>query len=198
VRSIEIVFDDAADRAFRARWQALADVGLPSLALHTSSSNRPHITLAAGQMLRAQRPDVAVPPMVRFGGVMLFPAHNDRWVLVDAVVLDEGLATFHRALHTRTAGAVATSLPDRWSPHVTIARRLTAERVAAALVALQSVPTPETATVASVRLWDGETKQITPFASASRLGAKPQQSGGAPPLPTAPAGPPASDQSDAG
>lgn len=168
MRSIEAVFDDATDDLLRAGWRALADAGLPSLALHDSPSNRPHVTLVAGPSLELvpALPAVAAvhPTEVRFGGLTLFPAARGRVVLVRAVVVSEALAAFHRRVHAVVPGGLPTSLPDAWSPHVTIARRLPPDALPAAVAALADVPVPEPGVVAGVRFWDGEERRVTVLA----------------------------------
>ncbi|PZE23068.1 2'-5' RNA ligase family protein [Curtobacterium sp. MCBD17_028] len=167
MRSIELVFDDATDGALRAGWRALVDAGLPSLALHDSPSNRPHVTLVAGPTLEPVPclPAVAAthPAEVRFGGLTLFPAARGRFVLVRAVVVSEALGAFHRRVHEVVPGGLPTSLPDAWSPHVTIARRLPPEALPAAVSALAAVPVPEFGAVAGVRFWDGDERVVTPL-----------------------------------
>jgi 2'-5' RNA ligase len=168
VRSIELTLDPAAEASFRADWQALVDAELPSLALHDAESNRPHITLAAGPALAPViLPDAPVPTRVRLGALSLFrtmpPGLEARWILVRAVVVDEELAAFHRALHVALHDAVPTSLPGAWSPHVTLARRLSSERVGLALDALAQRPQIDEAGIEGVRFWNGDTKQITPL-----------------------------------
>ena len=165
VRSIEMVFDAASDDALRAGWRALVDAGLPSLALHDSPTNAPHVTLVAGPTLEPvpSLPAVAAthPSEVRFSGLMLFPAARGRFVLVRAVVVTAALAAFHERVHDLVPGGFPTSLPGAWTPHVTIARRLTPEALPAALAALADVPVPEAATIAGVRFWDGGERRVT-------------------------------------
>lgn len=164
MRSIELVLDQPSDVAVRAAWQALVDADLPSLGRHPSPSNAPHVTLAAGETLPVPTGlDAPVPPSVTLGGLLLFPAGPRRSVLVRAVVLDEALAAFHRAVHRAAPGGVPTSVPGSWSPHVSFARRVRDEDLPRALEALRSAPLPETLTVAGVRHWDGETATLTPL-----------------------------------
>lgn len=89
MRSIELVFDDATDSLVRADWAPLAAAGLPSLAAHTSASNSPHITLAAGPDLIAadEGPWEGLPIDVIFSGAIVFPAGTGRYVLARSVLL---------------------------------------------------------------------------------------------------------------
>jgi hypothetical protein len=165
MRSVELVLDPAGDAAVRAWWDALADAGLPSLALHDAPSNRPHVTVGAwvtaGLAPGLQAVVLDRPQSVRFGGFALFAAGRGRFVLARQVVTDAGLAAFHRAVHGVMPGGEEHTLPDRWTPHVTVSRRLTPERVGLALEALAEVPVPATAGVAGARFWDGDTKTLT-------------------------------------
>jgi 2'-5' RNA ligase len=172
VRSIELTLTPASDAAVRAMWTAVAEVGLPSLAAHTSDTNRPHVTLAAGPTLSSpgSLPSLPAPPAsLRLGGWTLFDSRpaadgSARFVLARAVVVDPELATFHRAVHAAAVDAVPTTLPGAWSPHLTIARRLSAPRVAVALEALAALTHPDSVAVAGVRYWDGDTRTVTPLA----------------------------------
>lgn len=183
VRSIELTLAPSSDAAVRAAWDALAEGGLPSLAAHTSPTNRPHVTVAAGAALAMPAALPGPPASIALGGWTLFDARpaadgSARFVLVRAVVLDEELAAFHRAVHEAvpvaasvlshdaSLAAVPESLPGSWSPHLTIARRLSAPRVAVALEALAAMPEPlpSRVDVDGVRFWDGDTRTVTPLA----------------------------------
>jgi hypothetical protein len=164
VRSIELVLEPSSDAAVRAVWAALVDAGLPSLGRHPSPSNAPHVTLAAGATLPVPTTfDAPVPDSLLLGGVLLFPAGPGRSVLVRSVVLDPVLAAFHAALHRTTPDAVDTTLPGRWSPHVSFARRVRDADLPRAVEALRDAPLPSTLQVAGVRHWDGETRTVTPI-----------------------------------
>jgi hypothetical protein len=196
VRSIELTFDPAMEAAFRAEWAALESAGLPNLGRHQQTSNRPHLTLAAGPTLepsdallavfgsRDERsviaPPVTAPPVaapsaaapaghdptadalpvdLRVSGLLLFPAGPARFVLARPVVVTMPVLALHRAVHERAPGAVDLTLPGRWTPHVTLARRLSRAQVAEALDVLVDEP-PEGSCVAA-RFWNGETKTLT-------------------------------------
>jgi 2'-5' RNA ligase len=166
MRSVELTLTPDTDAAFRAAWAALDDAGVPSSGRSTSPTNRPHVTLAAGPSLVVPSWPAALhpPASLLLGGLTLFPAGRGRSVLVRAVVVDRALAAFHGALHDLVPGALEQTLPDRWSPHVTLARRLTPEEVALALPALAELPPMPEAAVAGVRFWDGDARQVTPLA----------------------------------
>ncbi|HEV7957795.1 MAG: hypothetical protein JWL94_1295 [Microbacteriaceae bacterium] len=164
MRSIELTFGDDGDAAILADWAELSNAGLESLAHHPGSSNRPHVTLAAGLHL-ADSPGLraslaGLPLRVRFGGLVVFGVGRRSFVLARQVVASKKLLALHAAVHEAAPGAVELTLPGHWTPHVTIARRLSAESLALALPLLGALP-PAEATAA--RLWDGMTKQLTPL-----------------------------------
>jgi hypothetical protein len=159
-RSIELTLDPTTDAAIRADWTALADAGLPSLANNPSPSNRPHITLAAGDDLEFSGTVPGLPLDLEFAGLLLFPAPRNRFVLVRAVVLSATLAEVHRAVHERVSGAVPNSLPGRFTPHVTLARRVAADQLPAVLEVLGDI---RTLRVSGARFWDSASATVTPL-----------------------------------
>lgn len=164
MRSIELVLDEATDGAIRAEWHALAAEGLPSLASHTASSNAPHVTLAAGTGLVVSAVTLdtfdVLPTPARFGALATFPAGRDRFVLVRTVVVTAELLSIHARVLATAIDPVPTSRPEAWTPHVTLARRLTAAQVGAAHALLG---TPPDGAFTAARFWDGDAKTITPL-----------------------------------
>jgi 2'-5' RNA ligase len=164
MRSIELTLDDATDAAVRAEWATLAGNELPSLALHTAASNAPHVTLLAGEALDPG--DVpsdafaALPLPLRFAALSVFPAARGRFVLVRTLVVTAELLALHALVASTAADPVPTSLPGAWTPHVTLARRLTAEQVGLALPLLAPF---RDGTLTGARFWDGDTKTLTPL-----------------------------------
>jgi 2'-5' RNA ligase len=165
VRSIELTLDDTTDAAVRAEWRTLAEHGLPSLASHTAASNAPHVTLAAGARLTADAVRVdafgALPIALRFSALSTFPAGRDRFVLVRTIVVTADLLALHAGILATATEPVETSRPGAWTPHVTLARRLTAEQVGTAHSVLDS---PPDGTLTAARFWDGDSKTITHLA----------------------------------
>ena len=167
MRSIELTFDTDTEAAFRAQWAALEAAGLPNLGRHQSSSNRPHITLSAGPtvsvtdaLLAVFAPDRrALPIEFRVAGLVLFPAGHDRWVLARPVVMSDRLLRLHQDVADAAPGALETTQPNGWTPHVTLARRLTAAQLTAALPLLDQSSAP--GTLVAARFWNGETKTLT-------------------------------------
>jgi 2'-5' RNA ligase len=162
MRSVELTFGESTDSSIRMDWARLFEAGLPSLATHTSPSNRPHITLAAGNTLAlgAAAHDLwgGLPMGVRFSGVVVFPAGSGSYVLARLVVPAAGLLQLHARLHQQCVGAFANTLPDAWTPHVTLARRIPGHLLGTAVGALD-VRTEGECTAA--RLWDSPSRTTT-------------------------------------
>ncbi len=162
--SIELLVDSDAEAAVRAEWEALAALGMSSLARHTSATNRPHLTLLARvdladlDLAPAAFAELAPMPLT-LGAPVLFGA-GDRRVLARSVVPTADLLALHAAVH-RAAGTGADAphtAPGEWTPHVTLARRL---RLADLPAALDLLGGDITAEVVSVRRWDPATATAT-------------------------------------
>ena len=178
VQSVELLFDPRTEAALVAAWASLRAAGLPSLATHRGTTNRPHITVAVAhagldaavpalsEVLSSRLPPEGLPVVV--GGPVLFGGHRRRWVLARAVVLSRALQALHEAVHDGVAAATpgvpveALTRPDAWSPHATLARRVTAERLGDALSPLDLSPLE--GRVVGARLWDSGPRSVTDLA----------------------------------
>ena len=172
MRSIELVLDASSDSLIRADWTRLAAAGVPSQAGHTSPSTSPHITLAAGpdltvQYLTVQDPTVpdnaddlwqGLPLALEFSGIQVFTSGAGKYVLARSVVVTAALLDLHRALHERVAGALPLTMPDAWTPHVTLARRVPGHLLGTALDLLELRGEGQ---CTAARHWDSTTRTIT-------------------------------------
>jgi 2'-5' RNA ligase len=177
MRSIELTFDPATEATFRAEWAALQEAGVPNLGRHPHASNRPHLTLGAGPGLEPtdaltevfhrnrQHSTAPLPVELRVSGLLLFRAGPGRFVLARPVVITEALLALHREVLQHAPSAVDLTQPDRWTPHVTLARRLNASQVAEALDVLGEPPAP--GLCVSARFWNGETKTLTALSASA-------------------------------
>ncbi len=163
--SVELLLDPAAEEAVRRDWVRLLELGLPSQARHTSESNRPHITLAAapaieGSFDAALRGAVRdLPQEVRFGGLLLFGGGRRTFILVRSIVVSAALTDLHRRVGdalTGLPGQFATTRTGSWTPHVTLARGLSADQVGQAVAVVQAEPAAATAVAA--RRWDSSAR----------------------------------------
>jgi 2'-5' RNA ligase len=157
--------DHHTDGALRAEWAALAAVGLPSPARRGGDSQRPHVTLAARRLLDAAcEPALAeavgaLPLPVRVGAIACFGRGS--YVLVRLVVASRALLDLQAAVTGVLGPDPATDrhfAPGRWTPHVTLARRLTAAQVGAAVAVLAAGRDLEGRAVAC-RRWDGDARR---------------------------------------
>jgi len=162
VVSIELLLDEATEARVRADWQRLADAGLSSLAAHTASSNRPHVTLLARPTLAAVAFTAAaerLPIPITLAEPIVF-AHGERGVLAWRVTLSEELRDLHVAVHAAApAGEDAShTTPGAWTPHITLARRLRLESLPDALGLIGPA---SAGTGVSLRRWDSASATIT-------------------------------------
>lgn len=165
VQSVELVLDPAAEAEIRRQWRVLSAAGIHSPA----PDHRPHITVAVAREIwpRLDRVLAAQPfrPMpVRLGGLLIFGAR--RPILVRLVVPTEELLAVQRriaAVVDGCPGIPATMRPSAWTPHVTLARRLSTERLAQAIAAV-GADRDRAATVVGIRRWDGDRRIEWPIA----------------------------------
>jgi 2'-5' RNA ligase len=168
MQSLELLFDDATESALRSEWAVLHEAGLPSSAGNTSPSNRPHVTVvvaAAGldEAIERVRHAVAelLPLPVTLGGLLLFPSPRGA-VLSRPVVLSRALLELHTRVNRAVEGVASvlpTALDDAWTPHATLARRLSPEQVGAAVGLLPD--SGRGAIAQGLRLWDSASKTVT-------------------------------------
>lgn len=162
--SVELLLDDTAERAVRDDWARLIDAGLPSSGRNPSPTNRPHLTVAVRDDIRlADLHGLAatLPLRIELSGLLVFGGAA-RAVLTRHVVASVALLEFHREVVRRLGPPEArysNTAPDRWSPHITLARGLDAEQFGNAMRAIAAPFTGGEAT--GLRLWDASAKTVT-------------------------------------
>lgn len=168
--SVEALPDTRIEVAVRADWQRLIEADLPSAGRHPSESNRPHVTLAVRDDLSTDagrelaRLGDALPVECRLGGAVVFAA-GERFVLARPLVMTAALLRFHARIVDLIGPPpvrYAVTAANRWTPHITLARRMTAEQIGRAL-GIVGAPTLE-GELTGLRLWDAEAKVVTPLA----------------------------------
>jgi 2'-5' RNA ligase len=178
-QSVELLLDDATESAVRAQWAALAAAGLPNLGRHTAASNRPHVTMAARGSIDPAREGAltaavaALPLRVRLGAVACFG--RGPFVLVRLVVSSRALLDLQAAVTQVLGPDRATDhhfAPGRWTPHVTLARRLAAGQVGAALAAVVTADVDGYAV--ACRRWDGDARREWRLAPPATAGSGPE------------------------
>lgn len=164
VQSVELLLDDDADAAVRDEWAALRNAELPGMGAVAAATNRPHITLWAGESMPADadeallRATPGLPMPVRLGALTCFG--RSRFVLVRQVVADLALLGVHAQVATLCGvGRDSLLAPGRWTPHVTLAHRLSATEVGLALDVLGGTPRERDAVAAGWRRWDGDSRR---------------------------------------
>lgn len=133
--AVELVLDHAGEEAVRGRWAMLEAGGVPSLARHTGTTHRPHVTLLSGPAPAAD----ALQAVAEAVGALLpvdLPASGlgllgrpGRSTLVELVT--PPITLLEARARLMQLWPAADSRP--WLPHLTLAQRLTPEDVAAAL-----------------------------------------------------------------
>lgn len=157
-QTVELLLDELLDAQVREEWAVLVEAGLPSQARHTGVSNAPHVTLGvADRLLDSMEAalleiDHGIGSPVELGGFVVFGGSS--YVLSRLVVPTMALLTVQQAVRS-VIGAEARA----WTPHVTLARRLDADQLAAALAALAGRPRELVGDVADVRRWDSERRR---------------------------------------
>jgi 2'-5' RNA ligase len=171
VHSVELIFDADADEAIRSIWHGLTEAGVRSQAAHTGPSNRPHVTLAVAESMTdavnaALRPVLQRLPLAcTVGAPMLFGRRD--FTLVRMVVPSADLLSLHAEVHSlclphMPTGPLPHSEPGQWTPHVTLARRVSPEQLQSALT-VKGLGQNLSATAVGVRHWDGNTKREYPI-----------------------------------
>ena len=162
-QSVELTLDDAADGAVRRLWSRLADAGLPTeQRTGSSSSHRPHITLFAGDAI-APEVDDALPEAlsglslaVRLGGLLAFGPRRGAVVLTRQVVPSRELLDLQAEVAARCSADPAGHFgPGRWTPHVTLARRVPVAELGLVVQALGDLPELEGVS-RGCRRWDSD------------------------------------------
>ena len=174
-QSVELVLAPVAEAVLRAEWDRLADAGLPSERRTVPSpTHRPHLTLYAAEEL-APGADEALPELfadleltVQVGALMLFGPRRDSYVLVRQVVASVPLLDLQQRVVRLCQLAEAPHFAaGRWSPHVTVARRVSAGQVGEMLAVLARASAEGPAPVAYARRWDSEQRRATRLVSVS-------------------------------
>ncbi|WP_305095257.1 2'-5' RNA ligase family protein [Prescottella sp. R16] len=175
VQSVELLLSEELDVAVRAEWRRLTAAHLPSQGVIAAESNRPHVTLgvataipdAVEDALARDLPSTPLP--VRLGGVVVFGSR--RLTLARLVVPTIELLTLQRIVYEIIAdcpGVPAHIVPGEWTPHVTLARRIPAPELGAAVSVTRAAARDVTGLSDGVRRWDSEHKREWRVVRSSR------------------------------
>jgi hypothetical protein len=167
VHSVELLFDSDTDAAIRAIWDDLTEAGVRSQAAHRAPSNRPHVTVTVAESMDESVRDALHPMLDHLplrcivGAPMLFGRRD--FTLVRLVVPSAELLALHAEVHSACLPHVPSSPlphsePGQWTPHVTLARRVPAEQLQAALT-VKRMGRDLPAQFVGLRHWDGAAKR---------------------------------------
>jgi 2'-5' RNA ligase len=166
-QSVELILDAAADAAIRAQWDRLGDAGLPTARRPGRSPHHaPHLTLWAGDAVSAEA-EATLPALFAdldlelvIGSLLLFGPSRGSYVLVRSVPVSAALGRLQRRVAEVCSASPGGQFGDgRWSPHITLARRVAVHQVGPALAVLGDAPAELAATVRQARRWDGDRKR---------------------------------------
>jgi 2'-5' RNA ligase len=168
---VELLGDDALDRAVRAAWRRLDRAGLPSLAQHQHPTNRPHLTLATagefppGATAAISRALSVLPLRVRLDGLRYFPGRAG--VLAWVVDGGDALRDLQAQVWSALAGADRNPQhePAAWVSHISLARRLRPEQESRAIQVIG--PAVAGGEFGGARSYESISRTVTPLPARS-------------------------------
>jgi 2'-5' RNA ligase len=181
--SVCLLLDDPADRVVRRLWQRLEEAGVPTLLTHTHGRHVPHLTLAsltAYDLAAVHAAVSALPAAGPFGtqvtALGTFP-RSRAWL---APTVTTGLLE-HQGRVVDAVRATGAEVhphyrPGAWLPHLTLAPRLTLDRLAVVAGTVNDV-LPLTAVLSRTALVQTRTGEVTIPASTSDQVCRPGGSG---------------------
>ncbi|HXQ62995.1 MAG TPA: 2'-5' RNA ligase family protein [Acidimicrobiales bacterium] len=138
-RGIVLWPDPDTGRVINEIWDAIAALGLPSMATHTHRQHRPHVSLVVAEDLDAKAARDAVGSVPREpirlsvsaagvfpGGVLTLVCDPDRPLLQEQLRV-------HEAVVPLATDPWPHYHPGRWTPHITVAMDLTTPQLTVAL-----------------------------------------------------------------
>ena len=163
VHSIELVFDADTEAAIRHIWDELREAGIPSQA----PASRPHATLTVAERIDPEVDELLAaladrfPLPCRIGAPLFFgraKAVLARLVVPTAALLDVHAEVHRLACRTCIRARWPNAMPDEWTAHVTMARRVMPAQMGHA-VRIAGKPQEIKGAIAGLRRWDGNAKR---------------------------------------
>jgi 2'-5' RNA ligase len=165
VQSVELLLDARLEAAVRDEWEALVEAGVTRQLRRGGEPAVPHVTVGVAasippdveEALRAI--DHGVGLELRLGGLLLLGGRSS--VLVRLVVPSSPLLDLQATVWSTIQDCPEvpdTMAPGRWTPHVTLARRLGPSELATAVGVLGHRASAD-GTVAGMRRWDGDARR---------------------------------------
>jgi 2'-5' RNA ligase len=161
-QSVELTLDSAAEAALVAQWDRLAAAGIAKPKRPEPHGHHlPHITLYAADAIpegaESVLPEIVagVNLTVHIGALMIFGPRKSESILVRHVAASVQLLELQRRVARACAADPAGQFGQgRWSPHVTLARRVSSDHLGKAVSVLGSRGELD-ATIQRCRRWDG-------------------------------------------
>lgn len=162
-QSVELALDSQAEAALVSQRDRLVAAGLARPKRREPHEHHlPHITLYAADAIPEAAepllPDIVVGVVkltVHIGALMIFGPRKGECILVRHVAASlELLELQQRVALACGADPMGQFAPGRWSPHVTLARRVSSDHVGKAVSVLGSRGELD-ATILRCRRWDG-------------------------------------------
>ncbi|PPF78709.1 hypothetical protein C5B96_14315 [Subtercola sp. Z020] len=157
-------------------------VAVAAVLLADATAARPQTAPAPG-LEQGHGRELGLPIPVHLSGLIVFGGPPRGLVLARLVAVTADLALLHTSVHRRASGVEGLSeqtSPDHWTPHVTLASRLTPAQLASAIEVLAAhaeasaavtppaaapvappVTPPSVAFAISLRHWNGDTKTVS-------------------------------------
>ena len=165
VQSVELLLDAHLDATVRREQEALVDAGVARQLRRGGDPAVPHITVGVASSIPADVEgalrgiDHGVGLELRLGGLLLLGGRST--VLVRVVVpsapLLEIQATVWETLRG-SPGMPENLAPGRWTPHVTLVRRVSPSDLSTAVEVLGGSTSAE-GSVTGMRRWDGDARR---------------------------------------
>lgn len=163
LQSLDLTFDPDGDRAMRAGWLALDEIGIRSEGRRSSESHRPHLTtLSSAEMTSALLAHATaemgrlLPLRLSVGATVVFG--NGPYVVAHLVIVPPSLCQAVAGLRDLSGSA---DLP--WIPHLTVARKVRDAQLGPA-VAAAALVRPEFVMADQLRHWDPRCRAVTTLA----------------------------------
>ena len=161
-QSVELTLDSAAEAALVAQWDRLAAAGIAKPKRPEPHGHHlPHITLYAADAIpegaESVLPEIVagVNLTVHIGALMIFGPRKGESILVRNVAASIQLLELQQLVARACAADPAGQFGQgRWSPHVTLARRVSSDHLGKAVSVLGSRGELD-ATIQRCRRWDG-------------------------------------------
>ena len=161
-QSVELTLDSAAEAALVAQWDRLAAAGIAKPKRPEPHGHHlPHITLYAADAIpegaESVLPEIVagVNLTVHIGALMIFGPRKSESILVRHVAASVQLLELQQRVARACAADPAGQFGlGRWSPHVTLARRVSSDHLGTAVSVLGSRGELD-ATIQRCRRWDG-------------------------------------------